>query len=209
MTVFYEPSGAGPAPAPPPVTIITGPTGPAGPQGPAGATGASGAAGTAGASGATGATGTDGAAGATGATGATGAAGATGATGAAGTGGTSAPQSITLFASVASTTFANQSLCTFAFDPSVYTSPTFTLRAILEASSAGPTAQLQLFNLSTGSVVCTLSTSAVIQTLLTHVLTVPSDLPNASQLYCLLLTRSGGVSSQPVICTWASMGVHF
>ena len=192
MTVFYEPSGAGPAPAPPPVTIITGPTGPAGPQGPAGATGAAGASG------------------ATGATGATGASGATGATGATGTGGTStAPQSITLFASVASTTFANQSLCTFAFDPSVYTSPTFTLRAILEASSAGPTAQLQLFNLSTGSVVCTLSTSAVIQTLLTHVLTVPSDLPNASQLYCLLLTRSGGVSSQPVICTWASMGVNF
>ena len=191
MTVFYEPSGAGPAPAPPPVTIITGPTGPAGPQGPAGAnrsqkkkngerrepTGA---------------------AGATGATGATGAAGATGATGAAGTGGTSAPQSITLFASVVSTTYSNQSLCTFAFDPSVYTgAPTFTLRAILEASSAGPTAQLQLFNLSTGSVVCTLSTSAVIQTLLTHVLTDPSDLPNSSQLYCLLLTRSGGASSNP------------
>lgn len=70
------------------------------------------------------------------------------------------------------------------------------LVAELEVSAAGQTAQLELWNLTAGATVTTLSTSSKT----TAKLTAPVTLPTSEALYSLRLRRVGGSVNQYVSC---------
>lgn len=101
------------------------------------------------------------------------------------------------------------------FDPSVHfagdASLTRSLKfvAVLECSTSGQTCSLELFNLTDGVTVTTLSTSNQFPTSLSVTLIVPTDLPNSGKLYILRLKRTGGTSSDLVECKMARLEVIY
>jgi hypothetical protein len=84
----------------------------------------------------------------------------------------------------------------YRFDATPYGSA-FTLVAELEASAAGQTVQLELWNLTAGTIVgTTLSTTAIKTTKVTAAITLPAS----EALYSVRLRRVGGSVNQYVSC---------
>jgi hypothetical protein len=100
-----------------------------------------------------------------------------------------------------------------SFDPSRYVAAgrVIVFRAVLETVVGGDqSCHLELFNLTDGLSVTTLSTTATVATLVSSApLVVPADLPNGPRLYTLRLSRTGGAPTDQVACKVAFLDVSY
>ena len=101
-------------------------------------------------------------------------------------------------------------LTTRRFNPAVYnaTNRTITFFAWLRAT-AGSTAHLELYNLTTAATVYAFTSTSSTGELKSQVLTVPANLPNSVQNYILLLWRTGGSSGDTVHCSSAYLEIGY
>jgi hypothetical protein len=101
------------------------------------------------------------------------------------------------------------------FDPSAFVAGdanltrTFRFAAVLECNVGGQSCALELYNITDGVTVTTLTTSNTTPTLRTATLTSPADLPNSEKVYGLRLTRTGGGVTDPVTCKLARLEVIY
>lgn len=84
------------------------------------------------------------------------------------------------------------------------------LVSVLQVATIGQTCSLELFNLTDGITVTTItSTSTVPEIQMSSVLTTPSDLPNTQTLYGLRMFRTGGTTTDFVGCYVAYLEVNY
>lgn len=95
--------------------------------------------------------------------------------------------------------------------PSSLVVPTFVFCSVLNVSVAGETASLELFNLTDGIsvVTLTLADSLTPREVRSAALPVSSGIPKARKLYSLRLKRVGGTATDPVVCKYAALEVLF
>ena len=99
----------------------------------------------------------------------------------------------------------------FVFDASEYpTALNIKFVAVLQADVDGETANLELFNITDGVTVVTLTVAATVPTVVTSsALAVPGSLPASSKLYGVRLSRTGGTSSDYVTCKMARLEIAY
>jgi len=103
---------------------------------------------------------------------------------------------------------------TTLFDPSaIYLGNAYTrtIKAIaeLEVNTGGESAVLELYNITDGLTVTTLTGTTTTAATYSTTLTVPTNLPNSSKLYGWRLHRSGATVSDPVTCKMAYLEVTY
>ncbi len=123
-----------------------------------------------------------------------------------------APSYVTLVAGAQRTGETTpQEIARLSFDPSEYpaTDRTITLVAELEVAVPGQTVTLELYNLTDGATVDSLTSMSTTGQETSVELAVPGRLPNSSKRYSLRLSRSGGTSADLACCKSAFLKVSF
>lgn len=87
---------------------------------------------------------------------------------------------------------------------------TIVFAAVLECATGGQTCSLELFNITDGLTVVTLTTTATSPTsVVSATLVVPTNLPNSTKLYGVRLKRTGGTSADLVSCKMARLEIYY
>ncbi len=100
-------------------------------------------------------------------------------------------------------------------DPSIYfpgnafVTRTVVLVVNLSCGAGSMTATLELFNVTDGLSVRTLSTSNTSSTTLSSTLVIPTDLPNALRSYSFRLSKTGGAPTDVVYCKFARIDIIY
>jgi len=110
----------------------------------------------------------------------------------------------------ATTETTNVTIATRRFNPGVFSANNrvITFLAWLRAT-AGATASLELWNLTTAATVHTFTSTSSVGELKSQVLTVPANLPNSTNNYELRLKRTGGSSGDTVECHSAYLEISY
>ena len=124
---------------------------------------------------------------------------------------TTSPAYVSFVSGVQDTTLTSSFECGAAlFNPSIYDSTGRTVKFVaeLESSVSTQTCSLELYNLTDGATVATLTTTSTVPTkCATAALSVPATLPNSEKLYSVRLRSSGG--NHPVQCKMARFEVTY
>jgi hypothetical protein len=105
----------------------------------------------------------------------------------------------------------------FPFDPSKLAPPSdsgivrsIVFTAVLNVTTAGQTATLELYNKTDGALVATLTgTSTTPTEVSSSALAVPTAIPNSRKLYGVRLKRTGGATTDAVVCKYAALEITF